>query len=346
MILRLKYIHKVKGRSGGFHYYLRRQGYASIRLPDRSAPDFLAAYQAALKATENVPRAPLPRTFGSMLEAWTLTAHFKGLRASTQATYLRLIIDMQKQDYAPAPVDEFEPVHIKRIMARHSDTPAAANTRLKIMRSAFEYAVNDGWRSDNPATLVKRYKEVAAGATPWSEEQIEQYLTHWPVGTMQRRALMLLLHTGQRRSDVVQLGQDHIDGDLLNLTQRKTGKALSIPIVPELEEELELAPRAGTFLQTSKGNPFTANGFYMRFKKWREEAGLPKGLSPHGLRKAAARRLAESGCSAHQIAAITGHESLKEVERYTRSADQKKLAREAMGKMKNCKTKTKNCKTS
>ena len=37
-------------------------------------------------------------------------------------------------------------------------------------------------------------------------------------------------------------------------------------------------------------------------------------------RKATARRLAEIGCTAHEIAAITGHSTLGEVERYTKAA--------------------------
>ena len=42
------------------------------------------------------------------------------------------------------------------------------------------------------------------------------------------------------------------------------------------------------------------------------------------------RRLAEAGCSANIIASITGHRSLNEVERYTRAADQARMAREGM----------------
>jgi integrase len=60
------------------------------------------------------------------------------------------------------------------------------------------------------------------------------------------------------------------------------------------------------------------------------KAGIAKGLGPHGLRKATARRLAEAGCTPHQIAAMTGHQSLKEVERYTRAADQRRLAAAAV----------------
>ena len=54
------------------------------------------------------------------------------------------------------------------------------------------------------------------------------------------------------------------------------------------------------------------------------------GLLVHGLRKAACRRLAESGCSANEIAAISGHVSLREVERYTKAADQERMARNAL----------------
>jgi hypothetical protein len=45
-------------------------------------------------------------------------------------------------------------------------------------------------------------------------------------------------------------------------------------------------------------------------------------------------RLAEAGCSPHQIMAITGHKSLKEVEVYTKAAGQKGLAKSAMARLK------------
>lgn len=60
-----------------------------------------------------------------------------------------------------------------------------------------------------------------------------------------------------------------------------------------------------------------------------DEAKLPH-CSMHGLRKAAARRLAEAGCTDRQIMAITGHKTTQEVGRYTRSAEQMKLAGQAM----------------
>jgi integrase len=54
--------------------------------------------------------------------------------------------------------------------------------------------------------------------------------------------------------------------------------------------------------------------------------------SAHGLRKAATTRLANAGCSSDQIKAVTGHRSLAEVGHYTRAADQRRLARQALDK--------------
>jgi hypothetical protein len=46
----------------------------------------------------------------------------------------------------------------------------------------------------------------------------------------------------------------------------------------------------------------------------------------HGLRKTAACMLADGLCSTHEIASISGHKSLKEIERYNREANQRMLA--------------------
>ena len=68
-----------------------------------------------------------------------------------------------------------------------------------------------------------------------------------------------------------------------------------------------------------------------QFRAWCDDAALPRRCTFHGLRKAAARRFAELGCSANEIAAWTG-QSLREVERYTRAADQARLARNALAR--------------
>jgi len=119
------------------------------------------------------------------------------------------------------------------------------------------------------------------------------------------------------------------------IRQEKTGTSLVLPIVPELKAVLDAMPpsKSLTFLTTSNGKPYKTRFFTKRFTKWCEEAGLPKGFVPHGLRKAGCRRLIEHGCSTKEVAAWSGHKTLKEVERYTVAASQERLARSAAAKL-------------
>lgn len=332
-IIRLKHLQRFKDRHGKIRIYFRKPGQKRVALPHEDDPEFFRAYQAAFsQAADPDNKPPPPKTFARLITDWLNSPRFMQLASTTQVNYRRILMAMQKEDYADHFVVDFEARHLRRFVARLADRPAAANHRIKMFRMLFDYAVDDGWREDNPALTLKRLREKADGAETWSDEHIRQYESYWPTGSTPRLALALLLYTGQRRSDVVKMGAKHVRGDLISVTQQKTGVRLLIPIHPHLAQELSEALDAETFLQTARGEAFTANGFYMRFKSWRSAAGLPEGLSPHGLRKAAARRLAEAGCSAHQIASITGHASLSEVQRYTRAVDQEKLAREAMAR--------------
>ncbi|MGB8611516.1 MAG: tyrosine-type recombinase/integrase, partial [Pseudolabrys sp.] len=125
---------------------------------------------------------------------------------------------------------------------------------------------------------------------------------------------------------------------VLTIDQGKTDGGeeahLEMPMHPKLQEIIDATPTVGvkTFLVTHFGKPYTAPGFGNWFREQCDAAGCPD-VSAHGLRKATARRLAEIGCTAHQIAAITGHASLSEVQRYTKAADRKRMAREAMAKL-------------
>jgi integrase len=106
-----------------------------------------------------------------------------------------------------------------------------------------------------------------------------------------------------------------------------------IPILPALQAALADQPKdAPTFLLTEYGRPYSAAGFGNWVRDRCDEAGLPNCAS-HGLRKACARRLAEAGCTIHQIKAITGHKTDAEVHRYTAKADQVRLAHSAFEKL-------------
>jgi integrase/recombinase XerD len=168
-----------------------------------------------------------------------------------------------------------------------------------------------------------------------------------PVGTKARLALALLLYTSWRREDAPRLGPQHIyeaklpDGSTEKRIKYRQAKNenrnpvdMDIRLQPDLAAIIDATPSGHlTFLITEYGKSFTANGFGNRFKDWCRQANLPH-CSAHGLRSATAIRLAERGATPHEIMAITGHQTLEEVEHYTRAAGKRRLADSAMDKLK------------
>jgi integrase len=135
---------------------------------------------------------------------------------------------------------------------------------------------------------------------------------------------------------VVRIGRQHIRDGVLTVRQKKTGMTLAIPVHPDLAAIIAATPVGHlTLLVTQTGKSYGANDFSEMFRSWCDAAGMPGHCVFHGLRKAACTRLADLGASAHEIAAISGHKTLGEVERYTKGADQARLARAAMGRMAN-----------
>jgi integrase len=131
------------------------------------------------------------------------------------------------------------------------------------------------------------------------------------------------------------MGRQHIRDGVLTVrpkkTERTTGVTLAIPVHPNLQAVLDGTPSEHlTFLVTATGKPYGGNALSEQFRNWCDAAGLPQRCKPHGLRKAACRRLAEAGCSANEIMSISGHTTMKEIVRYTVAADQARLARNAM----------------
>lgn len=208
---------------------------------------------------------------------------------------------------------------------------------MKALRRVYAIGVELGLVEVNPVKEVQNIRTGSQGIPSWTVEDIKRYETTHPIGTKARLALALLLYTGQRRSDIVQLGRQHVRDGHLTFTQQKNRLrkpvSLTIPIVPDLQRILDASPCGDlAFLVSDLGRPFTAAGFGNKFRDWCNQASLPY-RSAHGLRKAAAAWLAEMGCSEHEIMAVTGHRTSKEVTRYTQSARQHLLAESAMAKL-------------
>jgi integrase len=223
-----------------------------------------------------------------------------------------------------------------RALIQEPPTPAAGNNVLGAIRRlvAFGLAQTPPMLTSDPTANVKRRKTPRTGGfIAWTDEDIARFERRHDISSRARLAMALLLYSAQRRSDVVRMGWQHVSQGRIAVRQSKTDERLRIPIHPELARVLEAAPRKQmTFLVTDYGKPFTPAGFGNWFGERCREAGLR--LNAHGLRKAAARRLVEAGCTVHEVMAITGHRTLSEVQRYTREVEQERMADAAVRRLK------------
>ena len=169
---------------------------------------------------------------------------------------------------------------------------------------------------------------------------VAQYRTHHALGSQARIGIELLLAMAARRGDAIALGRQHLKDGILTFTQEKNRKrkpvTVEVPVPAELMAAIEACPApetALTFLVNEFGRPYSKRAFNTQFREWCDEAGLPTSCRPHGLRKAACRIMAESDCTVHEIKSISGHRTLREVERYTAAVDNKRLAIRARAKV-------------
>jgi integrase len=99
---------------------------------------------------------------------------------------------------------------------------------------------------------------------------------------------------------------------------------------PVLSRTLDAGPCGDlTFIAGENGRPLTKESFGNLFRKACREAGL-KDRSAHGLRKAAATRAANAGATVAQLEAIFGWSGGTMASLYTRAANRRKLALDAM----------------
>src|SRR5262249_28539972 len=154
------------------------------------------------------------------------------------------------------------------------------------------------------------------GFKTWTADSITTFRAFYALGSMARLALELLLSSALRVSDVVKVGPGHIREGVLSIETQKTGMPVVVEIMPELEAAIAATPTIGigTLLLNERGRPFTPGAFTKWFSQQAARAGL-KGCTAHGLRKSALVRLAEAGATAPEIASVSGHASLKQVQR-------------------------------
>jgi integrase len=337
--IRLKYVNEYRDRHGRVRRYFRRPGCRAIPLPGLAGSiEFMQAYQAALAIVSPPPPSPKHVIAGSLAAVaagYLRSADFANLSPSSQASY-QVALKPVLAAHGHRLVRDLTKVAARHVVEQIGAVrPGMANLTKAVLSKVIAYAIEIGVRTDNPFAGLTPYR--LGTYHTWTDAEITQFERRWPLGTRERLAFALLLYTGQRGGDVVRMQRADISDGRIRVAQDKTRKGttneLLIPIHPALARALQAGPVVGMthIITDARGRPLQRLTKIMAAAV--KTAGLPPRCVAHGLRKAALRRLAEAGSTTKQIAAVSGHRSLSEIERYTARADQAGLAQAAISKL-------------
>ena len=214
-----------------------------------------------------------------------------------------------------------------------ANRPGAADNLIKSIRAVYSWAIERDEISHNPAAgIAPINRNPKGGAKPWTPADLKAFKDTHPEGTTAYLWLTLQAFTACRIGDAIWLGRDqevtHNGQTWLEWQPRKKGSApVSIPMLPTLFKATRAAKIVGpTYILNEKGKPFASTeALRVRVQRWCIAAGL-SGRSSHGVRKAVAELMAESGCSQHQIMAVMAHTEARTSEIYTKGVQRRLLA--------------------
>jgi integrase len=330
-------------RHGKIKWFYREYPGPRIRLPDDyGTAEFWAAYEAAhggrpIVAPSSTTAPTTPNTLGWLLAEYRAKSdEWAALRKATRRQRDNIFAGVLKTA-GGVPFQAVSEAKIVEGREARKATPHQARNFLDAMRGLFRWAKARGLVAVDPTASVGNPKrprqEADGGFVPWSETDMVNYDTRWPLGTKERVWRDVIAYTGLRRGDAVRVGKQHIGRDgRIHLTTEKTGEAVTLPILPVLRATLDAGPIGElTFICGARGLPYVKESFGTQFRKACDAAGV-KG-SAHGIRKIAAMRAALNGATVPQLNAIFGWRGSAMASLYTAAAERSHLSAGAIDKL-------------
>jgi integrase len=298
------HLHREVTRHGKAVWYVRVGKGPRIRIrAEFGTPDFAAEYQAAISgsAKPKVRGAPKVDSLAWLIARYRETTTWMALSAATRRqreNIFRHVIEGAGE----TPYVRVDSAAIAAGRDRRAATPAQARNFLDAMRGLFRWALDAGHVKADPTIGVKNppREKGGEGFPVWTEDDVAAYERRWPIGTKERVWLDVLLYTGLRRGDAVQLGRQHVRDGVATIRTEKTGVSVTIPILPTLAATLAAGPCGElAYICGAGGQPLTKESFGNAFREACRAAGVRK--SAHGVRKIGATRAAENGATGCRV---------------------------------------------
>jgi integrase len=325
-----KYVQRIINGGREYFYFQRGRGSATpgprLKLPKGPHDvEFWATYRSYLGN-----ELPSARTFDDLIKAYKVSPEFLKRAEATRRDYVRYL-DIISKAWGSLLVADCRPKHVIHLRDKWVDTPVAANMLVGVLRLLIGWGIPREFSDSNPCIHVPRLETKPEGASPWPA---------WGYKLIEecgrediRRAV--LPGAGQRQSDVLRMRPEHVEDGGIVVVQQKTGKELWLPLHTDLKAFLE-GWQGSPYVLNRKGLPYTAHGFRTAWADFMANTPAGRirdeGYVFHGLRASSCEKLREAGCDDREIESITGM-SPEMVTRYSRFADQKKLAKAAVRRL-------------
>jgi integrase len=336
MIVRLKGVKKVRSK-GRTYYYHRR---SMTRLPGQpSSPEFVQALSLLNKTSTTSSTAH--GILGSLLSSYRSSPEFAGLAPATRQKYTKVFNELKPLDDMPLVAVTSEFLYAWRDKKEVERKRAFTNLSLAVLQRVFSWGMKRQKCKTNPAASVEKIRRPRTAPVvnrPWRPEELETVLAAAPEWL--RVPIALAAYTGLSEADVMRAEWGWYDGRVISTERQKTGVPIWVPVLLPLRAVLDTAPRCHDRIVVGvRGRPVGRSTmttvFFGLLKRLREEKKVGAGLSFHGLRHMVGTAIIEAGGTRAMAKAVLAHETEQSSEHYSRTADRRRLATEAMALLEN-----------
>ena len=319
----------VKGRE----YIYFRKGRFRRRMPSNpDSEEFSREYWAIRNGKQNAPKKT---SWEKLIVSYYSSAAYLSLSKGTKQNYRRHCEAIREKN-GTKDVCAFRRKHALAARDALQGTWSKANERVAVLSILCRHAVDLEWIDRNPVVDIRKLSggEYAA----WPDEKLAEFERECDQqnATVARTTYELAVGTGQRLGDCIKMRWDDFDGEYMSVVQEKTNARIWVYCPDRLQSYLSNLPHIGTHIVAKNlTEPLDKRTVQTAIEEIRKSIGVmygPDRLVPHGWRYTAARLLADAGCADAEIQAVTGHKTLKMVQKYRAQANQRAASKRAQQK--------------
>ncbi|MEP6904968.1 MAG: site-specific tyrosine recombinase XerD [Gemmatimonadales bacterium] len=211
--------------------------------------------------------------------------------------------------------------------------PSSIRRNVSAVRSYFRFMLDEGHLVRDPSERLETPKRWRTLPDVLTVKEVESLIAapslDEPLAFRDRAMLELAYGAGLRVSEWISIGvRDVLMNERLVRVFGKGGKERVVPIgrsaiaavaiyVRELRPRIERGKGKGVLFLNSRGEPLSRMGAWKILRKYVDQAGITKRVTPHILRHSFATHLLEGGADLRAVQEMLGHADISTTQIYT-----------------------------